>query len=82
VSNTKHDKMPRQLGLALAEPGIPPVDGYFLTLAGARAIGRQHEALAQFLNERQAAGMVNRTDAQTIWRGVMREWSTPFDVDF
>lgn len=69
---------PAQLAMPLSDPGLPPVESYIAVMLAARQI-KDREALQVYLDRALVASKICRTDAQCIWRGVMRNWRTPFD---
>lgn len=75
-------RAPKQLAMQLAEPGMPSLESYSAVMFAARLVGRRPAQLQQHLEMHLAEGRICRTDAQVIWRGVMWEWPTPFDITF
>lgn len=69
---------PAQLAMPLADPGLPPMESYIAVMLEARKI-REPEGLQVYLDRALMARRICRTDAQCIWRGLMRQWATPFD---
>lgn len=58
----------------------PALDQYLACLDAARALRETLDGCREYLQARIAAGECTPADAVVIWRGVHRQWETPFDV--
>lgn len=67
--------------LSLFERSAPTREQYLETLEVAKGYRTDPERLQDFLDWKISLNDITQSDAVCIWRGFVREYRTPFDVE-